>query len=556
MDHKKQAEFARRFGKRLKLKKGGVVQHFAPGGTILGGPSQDVNQGSGLIPNIRNAIGLSAQGADIQKGTNAEQLNNAYSGVQNALNNQIGITNTLTPQVANAASNQNAIAAQELAMSRGEGPNPAANQLAQATGANVANQAALMAAQRGASANPALLARQAAMQGAQVQQGAAGQAATMGSQQQINAQNNLANLSGNQINQAGQASTALNTAQQNEQQNLLNANAGTNANAVAMQSNINNNNSNANSALLGGITSMASSNIPVIGSLFAEGGEVGHHGHKKLDFVHKMTKMGLQHYDSGGSVTGGNSDLAKSIASTQGGNSNINSGVASSLGNVFKADGGQIQSNNSNWAGSYLNNQPPPSAQADLPALKSMDMGISNANDKEDPMMEANKGLSGAQAAYNNNLAAPVYSNDASEGIQGTNSQGKTAGPDISKLASLAMFASKGGNVHPGPHKSHVANFLSGGSVKKVPAMVSPGEVYLSPEQVKKVINEGIDPISIGHRFKGKAKVKGDSLKNDNIPVDLEEGGVIIDRKNMDTRHKRELFVHKSIAKHKAGGKR
>lgn len=66
---------------------------------------------------------------------------------------------------------------------QGPGPDIAGAQLAQATGQNIASQAALMAGQRGAAANPALLARQAAMQGGALQQQAAGQAQTLRLQQ-------------------------------------------------------------------------------------------------------------------------------------------------------------------------------------------------------------------------------------------------------------------------------------------------------------------------------------------------------------------------------------
>ncbi len=114
------------------------------------------------------------------------------------------------------------------------------------------------------------------------------------------------------------------------------------------------------------------------------------------------------------------------------------------------------------------------------------------------------------------------------------------------------QMASRGGNVCHGPHKSHVANYLASGG--RVPAMVSPGEIYLTPQQVARVVQEGVDPARIGEKFKGHAKVKGDSLKNDTIPRNLEEGGVVIDRKNMGTREKRELFVHRAIARKKARG--
>lgn len=129
-----------------------------------------------------------------------------------------------------------------------------------------------------------------------------------------------------------------------------------------------------------------------------------------------------------------------------------------------------------------------------------------------------------------------------------------------SGLGSMMSFLSKGGNICNGPHRSHVANFLAmGGKSHHVPAMVSAGEVYLSPDQVKKVIHEGADPLKIGEKFKGKAKVKGDSLKNDNIPRTLEEGGVVIPRhvskmKGPGRSEKAELFVRRAVHMHSPKG--
>ncbi len=145
--------------------------------------------------------------------------------------------------------------------------------LNQQTAANTANQAAMMAGQRGAGANAGLLARQAAMQGAANQQNAIGQGAMMNAQQQIAARGQLmqqqagmGSLAGQQVGQQaaglgglnsasqglfGTALQGLNTGQANaiSQQNALN-----NA-AVGMQSNINNANvgmqSNINNANLG-----------------------------------------------------------------------------------------------------------------------------------------------------------------------------------------------------------------------------------------------------------------------------------------------------------------
>lgn len=241
---------------------------------------------TGLIGSISDALGVQnqfqGQAANLTPGTNVGQLNTAYGGVQNTLNQQGQIANQLLPQVGSAVENQNFLANQYAQMAQGQGPNPAQTELNTATGQNVANQASLMAGQRGASANAGLIARQAAQQGAQTQQQAVGQAATLEAQQQIAAQQNLANLTNNQVAQAGNATSAANTGQQNEQNILQNANTSLNNAAVGMQSNLNNVNSqsaianqNANAQTSSGLTKLAS-NIPVIGSLFgAKGGQVG-----------------------------------------------------------------------------------------------------------------------------------------------------------------------------------------------------------------------------------------------------------------------------------------
>jgi len=110
---------------------------------------------------------------------------------------------------------------------------------------------------------------------------------------------------------------------------------------------------------------------------------------------------------------------------------------------------------------------------------------------------------------------------------------------------------SRGGKVCAGPHKSHVANFLmsDGGAV---PAMVSPGEVYLSPDKVHRVLS-GENPLKIGERIPGKATVKGDSRKNDIVAKTLEEGGVVIKRTHAKNPEKAELFVRRAVHMKKAG---
>lgn len=183
--------------------------------------------------------------------SNQQAFLNALAG-QNGIGNQSDVYNqqqAFLDQLVgqNGVANQNNVFAQQQALANqlqgvadGTGPNPAAAALAQATGNNVANQAALMASQRGSGANVGLLARQAALAGGNIQQQAAGQGATMQAQQQLNAmqalqgqQQLLGNTASNQIgNQAAQQQALANLAtQQVNQQATVGQQATQNAQA-------------------------------------------------------------------------------------------------------------------------------------------------------------------------------------------------------------------------------------------------------------------------------------------------------------------------------------
>lgn len=181
--------------------------------------------------------GFGGASAPILSPVSGQQTADAYSQSQQALQQQRDLLAQLQAQ--NGLGTQNQLAGQLLAQTQGQGPNPALAQLNQATGQNTANQAALMAGQRGAGANVGLLARQAAMQGSANEQNAIGQGASLQAQQQLNAQNSLGNLATQQAGQYIQGVGNLNQNVQNEQQALLNASAQQNNAAVGMQSNIN-----------------------------------------------------------------------------------------------------------------------------------------------------------------------------------------------------------------------------------------------------------------------------------------------------------------------------
>lgn len=599
-DSKQKAAFTKAMGKRQRFARGGKVKRkkFAQGSTVLGGPSgggtseNATNPNSGLLGTMNQIVGLNnnyrANAANIQQGTNAAQLNQAYTGVQGSLENQGNLVNTLTPQASTAVGNQNFLADQYGAMARGEGPNPAQNQLNEATQKNVANQAAMMAGQRGSSANAGLMARQAAQQGAATQQTAVGQAATLGAQQQIAAQNNLANLANNQISQTGQAITGQGSAQQNEQAILQNANTSYNNAAVGMQSNINNVNSqtaaaNQNMAAntMGGISSAISAPM----SALAKGGEV--ESHVKLAEMNAHS-LGIhkKHYDDGGEVdapnlgsfkAGEDSASAPNVASTaalpadntsfsssvnkpssvMGGGSGGGGGGMSSMMSMaaLAADGGMIEKNPllspqsqivgpGKMAAAYFN--PGSSSNGpNVPGTSALPQNKESFSKDVKEAMAKKPGDKGSPDQTNEQAKEGYMDADAKLGVSGVDNE-EDMMPASNNDSYDMQAVAKGGAIHEG----HVHEYFKGGG--KVKAMVSPGEIWLTPEKVQKVIQEGVDPKSIGEKIKGKAKVKGDSYANDTVPRDLEEGGVVIDRKNVGTREKRELFVHRAIARKKA----
>lgn len=559
MDANRAKKFNEKMG-RINLTKGGYIKkdryrkYFDAGGIAqnanapgVGGPGNPTNTNITGIGGINAGLGLAAPSGNIQQGTNAAQLNNAYTGANNAINAEVGLANTLTPQAATGVNAQNQVLAEQLAIANGAGPNPAQAQLAQATGTNVANEAALLAGQRGASGNVGLAAKNIGTQGAGTLQNAAGQAATLEAQQQIAAQQNAATIAANQIAQTQGATTALNTAQQNEENILENANTSGNNAAVGMQSNINNVNAANNQGLLGGISSA----LGTVGGFLGleKGGEVGKVGEKihphakhKFDFIHKMTKMGLEHFDGGGSILPtGQGENAEAQPAPSPSAAPIDTDKAKEVENSFKnvfADGGQIQGNPLTTG---MSNVPPAQGitpqytaseassgpiipQTQIPQANVADSFKSGleAEHKNSKTYQMNTGLKQAQQTFNNQLST---------------------GPAQTLNDSSGIYAAHGGDVHE-MMLNHFNNYFAGGG--KVPAMVSPGEVYLDKSAVEQV-KHGADPLKVGMRIPGKAKVKGDSLKNDTVPADLEEGGVVIDREHVGNSDKARLFTLKSL---------
>jgi hypothetical protein len=268
-------------------------------GTGISGPKQAGIDKAATIGQANNQYGnaddaLAAQQrllSAIQGQHGLAMQSDVYNSSEN-LANQLARANGLKTQQGAISGLQN-LSGQYQNIANGQGPNPAMAALANATGANVANQAALMAGQRGAGSNVGLVARQAAQQGAATQQQAVGQGAEMQANQQLSAlgqmgglQQSIAGLGGQQIGMqqaqqqalAGQANQmaanqmAATTGLSQGAQSLYGQNLGAlgaqNSAQVASQGNVNSANASmANTSMQG--------QQGVVGGLMGGAGAVG-----------------------------------------------------------------------------------------------------------------------------------------------------------------------------------------------------------------------------------------------------------------------------------------
>lgn len=220
------------------------------------------------ILNPSSGAGFQAVNADTKIGPANDQVQAQIKQQQdfvNALNAQGGLGNQ-----SNVFNQQQALANQLQGVANGTGPNPALAQLNQATGQNAANQAALMASQRGSGANAGMLARLAAQQGGALQQQASAQGATLQAQQQLagmqqlqNQQASMGNLANTQVAQQQGGLNALTNAGLQNQSNIM----GLQANANSANANVAGANAQAQASGLGGLLGGAG-----MGAMMAGGG--------------------------------------------------------------------------------------------------------------------------------------------------------------------------------------------------------------------------------------------------------------------------------------------
>lgn len=496
---------------------------------------------------LGTAGGTNGTGFSINNAVSTAQTNNAYDLSTQALQQQNAFTQAAQASGLSGLGTQQNVLNQLQGVANGTGPNPAQAQLAQATGANVANQAALMAGQRGASQNVGMMARQAAQQGAATQQQSAGQAATLQAQQSLGALQGMGSLATQQAGQAQNAGAAQTQGSLGLQSNLLNAMTGQNsANASLINTSM-----GQQAQLIGNVMGSAGSAIGL-----ANGGEVP--GMNISDSTPVNTKPSSGQTGSSGGI----SQLAALLADG---------------GSVVPGSGqyAPISANNDPWATLGTQNTQAPAQAAPVPAAYS-NSKTSSAGPKSNAGKYLSGQSSGAGAAGNfigtaigtglKNLfsSGSTASNKSDNGgydqyagsgfspAQMDLESSRSAAQSAGGLPAISPVDDQSGQMNPQeqmPASSDGLPMAAKGG--RVPALVSPGEVYLDKKAVNEVA-KGKDPIKAGEKIPGKAKVKGNSYANDTVPKTLESGGIVLPKSVMESKHPHwaaHQFVSQIMAK-------
>ena len=472
---------------------------------------------AGTAAQVSSAGGVANQNLTLDQGDQLYQQLGSAGGVQNQ-------------QAAAQGLQSNASQLQGIA--NGTGPNPAQNMLNQQTGANVSNQAALMAGQRGASANPALLARQAAQQGAATQQQAVGQAATLQSQQQLGAigqeagvNQALAGVGAGQVGQAqGQlaqnaatannqvvntigANTAAVQGAQNEQQTQAGALNTQNANNIANQGSVNSANTTLNNTGLqgkqglgGGLLGSAGSAIGSLTSSLARGGKIGYDTGGNVDDPNGNTSGGGQYHQ----MVPVSQPPAITALPGQPAQPAAPGGPQSSLGTFLQGWSKQkTDKNGQTQTQSSFGTQP---GNAGAQALNQGAFNLGNslwAGMNKQKTQPPGQNMAGPDAADTAGAADPSALADM--------------------LPALAALAARGG---------------------KIRGLVSEGEVVIPPKDAKNPAAAARDVAQAkekGGEIKAKnpsekAVKSGNSYANDKIEKDLPVGGIVIPRSVMQSK--------------------
>lgn len=512
----------------------------------MGGPGNFASQ-HGMAGGV-NGTGIKGPAnADIQRPVTNADADYAMDRSKAALDQQLAFLQAVQGQ--NGIQNQTDTYNQFQGIVNGTGANPAQAMLNNATGQNVSNQAALMAGQRGASANTGLMARQAAQQGANTQQQAAGQGAAMQAQQSLNALGSAAGIAGTQAQNQANATNAFQQGTLGYQNSLFGNQAAGNQAAVGMQSNVN----NINGALAGGV--MDSQQKHDQGAMNMMGSMFGGMSDKNSKTNIKDAKPEVQDFlDSVGSPKKYEYKDSKKDHPMAGEGEHI-SPMAQDLEKTSMGKG-MVKDTPDGKIVDYAKG-----FGAMLAAQGEINERLKALEGKGSPKKLAMGGELGS-------VLGPAMLKDETAGGPGGGAGASDKGKGIKKpsmpkdeepvvpfmqhygslVTQTPQFA-QGGNVRK-PFAERYMNFAKGG---QVPALVSPGEQYLKPEDVHKV-KQGANPLEVGEKIPGKPKVGGakNDYANDTVSKTLEEGGVVLPRsvtQSKDPAAKAAAFVEAIFAK-------
>lgn len=259
------------------------------------------------------------------------------------------------------------------------------------------------------------------------------------------------------------------------------------------------------------------------------------------------------------SIAGQNSANAGIVQNSTKSQAGLTGGLAQGLAMAF-ANGGQVQQ--------YADGTPPGGATAQPIAMpnapssggpqssfgKFISTGVRPSTSGQDQMYQGGadtgsaigKGISKLfGGGGSKNSQAPIAAPDA----KGTPFEATQEGVDLDNAAN-ASGAMNAGSLDGAFGGAGLAMAAAHGG--KVPALVSPGEQYLPPKDVKKVVKEGKNPLKVGERIPGKPKVAGNSYANDVVPKKLETGGVVIPNSVMqssDPAGNAAKFIQATLAK-------
>lgn len=501
-------------------------------------PAQNQNsalwQTQGLANNQANLNAQNAQGTALNQ---QQGLNAALTGAGvNGINTQQG-----------AISGLQGLAGQYQGIANGTGPNPAQAMLNQQTGQNVAQQAALMAGQRGASQNVGLIARQAGQQGANIQQQAVGQGASMQAQQSLAAlqglgqtQSALAGLGASQVGQAqsgigaAQGAAANITAQQQQSQALLAQQA--QAQLAAQQGQ--------QAQLAGQANTMVGQQIgqTVAGTQAAQA--------QQGLTAQQLAAQNQALVGSQQSVNAGNTSLANTTIQGQQG---LIGGAANAIGGALSAlaHGGEVKKKVKRFAdGGYSD------SDDQIPAVTIPSAPIVSVQNSQGPQSSFGKYLKGLQSpqaqktGQNFNMSNPNSGAYALQ--QGIGSIGAPIGSYISSQMSKAPD-----NAYTGPD---VDESPSTKQSTINPALVAGTAEIMAAKggQVKETHDYRSGGKVVAKSEKEKAVKAGDSYSNDKIPAVLSEHEIVLPRSvvlGKDPINSSAKFVAKILARRKKSGK-